>query len=267
MDIFTILRKHPNRSTATTPISQLRLKLVDIELARTRDKIQRQLRFLFIYPIVYIGMWIVPFVSHGLQYSDRFAVNPPFALTCCTTIFVCMQAAVDAWLFSTREKPWRHISGTNGGFWVSLKFWSDWTGTHKRRVVDGPGKTREEAVREAAAAHQRREDERRIYEARLSTTPRNPVARRAEWWDTIGVDGAMSAVWEEVSSLHEDIIVFNEDTFSDRTAQGSAGRPKIEGEQAPEEVESLDPASPIEETVLQNETGKIRGESPRTHSA
>lgn len=88
--------RHGDTDTSS-PISQLQLQLTtsrgenltDLEMLRTRDKIRRQLRFLFIYPLVYIGMWIVPFVSHVMQYDDRYAVNPPFGLTCFTTICIC----------------------------------------------------------------------------------------------------------------------------------------------------------------------------------
>lgn len=200
VDIFTILRRQAEPSSSSaTPIHPLRRD--DAELAHTRDQIQRQLRFLFIYPLVYIGMWIIPFVSHVLQYSDRFAIEPPFALTCCATVSLCMQAAVDAWLFSTREKPWRHIPGTDGGFAVSLKFWADWSGFRTRRVLHrGPGKTSGEAHREALAARQRLAEERS--EAQWGLGPRGR-ARRAEWWDSFTVDGAMSPVREETSDQTE----------------------------------------------------------------
>ncbi|KAK2627686.1 hypothetical protein QTJ16_002332 [Diplocarpon rosae] len=211
VDIFTVLRSHPDRSSRSMSISQLRLTnsrgqtVADAELARTRDKIHRQLRFLFIYPMVYIGMWILPFVSHGLQYSDRFAIDPPFAITCCTTVSICMQAAVDAWLFSTREKPWRHIPGTDGGFWVSLKFWSDWTGFRKRGVRHGPGRTREEAVREARAAYWRRDEElaqRRHEAGSVTGTGKRDSARkeRSEWWQSVVVDETISPMGEDVTN-------------------------------------------------------------------
>ncbi|OWP06462.1 hypothetical protein B2J93_9235 [Marssonina coronariae] len=227
VDIFAVLRRHPDRSSTSTAVSRLRLTnsrgqtVADAELARTRDKIHRQLRFLFIYPLVYIGMWILPFVSHGLQYSDRFAIDPPFAITCCTTISICMQAAVDAWLFSTREKPWRHIPGTDGGFWVSFKFWSDWTGFRKRRVRQGPGRTRDEAVREARAAYWRRDEElaQRRYEADRGTgTGQRDSARkeRSEWWESIAVDGTISPVGEEGANPMEEVILFDEEVFADK---------------------------------------------------
>ncbi|CZS88549.1 related to G protein-coupled receptor [Rhynchosporium graminicola] len=251
VNIHTFLRRHPDQSECLTPISQLRLTnaqgqtIADAEMHRTRDKIRRQLRFLFIYPLVYIGMWILPFVSHGMQYSDRFVTDPPFALTCCTTVSICMQAAVDAWLFSTREKPWRHIPGTSGGFWVSLKFWSDWTGFRRRSIVQGPGKTREEMVHEARAAYRRRDEEilqrRKQVDGSYVGHQRELGAKRAEWWENLGVDGAMSPVHEEGNSM-EVAVVFNEDTFfvGGNTLKASQTKAlKEKDEKAPDDREGI----------------------------
>ncbi|KAH6676735.1 G protein-coupled glucose receptor regulating Gpa2-domain-containing protein [Halenospora varia] len=233
MDIFSILKRHPDGSIPQTPLSQLQLvnsrgqNLVDVEMLRTRDKIRRQLRFLFIYPLVYIGMWVVPFVSHVLQYDDRFASDPPFGLSCAVTIFMCSQAAVDCWLFSTREKPWRHIPGSDGTFLGSLKFWQGWDGVGERRVIiHGPGKTREEMVREARAAYRRRDEElaqRRTQNAVEGCDGRpGSGARRGErdWWDREGGDGRsdfpqMSPVAEEISNPIEDIIISDDERGSD----------------------------------------------------
>ncbi|KAE8447689.1 hypothetical protein EG329_010495 [Mollisiaceae sp. DMI_Dod_QoI] len=226
VDILTMLRNHPDSANAPTPVSQLQLlnsrgqTLVEAELIRTRDKIRRQLRFLFIYPLVYIGMWILPFVSHVLQYDDKFAVNPPYGLTCVTTICICSQAAVDCWLFSTREKPWRQIPGTDGSFWASLKFWSGWGGMGKSQPSHGPGKSREEMVREARAAYRRRDEE--LAQRRNQTDsigPPGDVPRRGErsWWEAVGVDGAMSPLNEDVSNPMEDVIAPNIEASSDDT--------------------------------------------------
>lgn len=109
------------------------------------------------------------------------------------------QAAVDCWLFSTREKPWRHIPDTGGGFWESLKFWTGWKGVSKRRVVRGPGKTREEMVKEARSAYRRRDVEiaQRRERAVAATASRangdeRPKTKRGDrsWWDDeTGLDG------------------------------------------------------------------------------
>ena len=223
VDIFTVLRQHPNASEVSTPLSQLQLMnsrgqtFADAEMLRTRDKIRRQLRFLFIYPLVYIGMWILPFISHVLQYDDRYALNPPFGLTCITTICICSQAAVDSWLFSTREKPWRHIPGGGGGFWESLKFWSGGTwNSRKTKTTHGPGKTREEMVREARAAYKRRDEElaQRKTQANVSTPHRDSQKTEKSWWEASGLDGTMSPVAEETLNPMEAVIVSDSATLS-----------------------------------------------------
>jgi G protein-coupled receptor GPR1 len=191
VSMFTVLRHRPGETEAPTPVSQLQLvnsngqTLATSEMLKTREKIRRQLRFLFIYPLVYIGMWIVPFVSHVMQYDDKYALNPPFGLTCVTTICICSQAAVDCWLFSSREKPWKHIPGANGSFFSSLRFWTGWTAFVKRRANVGPGKTNEEMVREARAAYQRRDNE--IAHHRLQagqTLSASPKKVERSWWES-----------------------------------------------------------------------------------
>jgi G protein-coupled receptor GPR1 len=222
-DIFTVLRQHPHASEVSTPRSQLQLMnsrgqtFADAEMLRTRDKIRRQLRFLFIYPLVYIGIWILPFISHVLQYDDRYALNTPFGLTCITTICICSQAAVDSWLFSTREKPWRHIPGGGGGFWESLKFWSGGTwNSRKTETTHGPGKTREEMVREARAAYKRRDEElaQRKTKANVSTPHRDSQKTEKSWWEATGLDGTMSPVAEEMLNPMEAVIVSDSATLS-----------------------------------------------------
>ncbi|TGO63145.1 hypothetical protein BCON_0015g00740 [Botryotinia convoluta] len=183
------------------------------EMIRTREKIRRQLRFLFIYPLVYLGMWTVPFVFHILQFNDNLAVNPPFAINLLTTIFICAQGAVDCWLFSTREKPWKHIPGTNGTFFGSLKFWVIFFGKGKERQGHGPGKTRNEMAREARQAYKRRDQE--LAQRRFEAQAGNGVVMERgrgdrSWWDVEGADGlgtvgvgagvaAMTPVQEEFS--------------------------------------------------------------------
>ncbi|KAI0999800.1 hypothetical protein K3495_g8398 [Podosphaera aphanis] len=192
-DIFNFTRRPSNIENIN--VSPLKLQpLYDsprqmsakVEIIATRDKIRRQLRFLFIYPLVYVGMWIVPFVTHILQYEDRYALNPPFALTCVTTVCTCIQAAVDCWLFSTREKPWRHIPGSDGSFCGSLKFWTGWDCARNIIPQTGPGKTRDEMVREARVAYQRRDDEmaqrrNQIESPRVNSEPYQKSPR--SWWD------------------------------------------------------------------------------------
>jgi G protein-coupled receptor GPR1 len=142
-------------------------------------------------------------------------------------IFLIVGAAVDCWLFSTREKPWRHIPDTKGGFWESLKFWTGWKGVSKRRVVKGPGRTREEMVKEARSAYRRRDEElaQRKVEAAASGANGEANVRKVErsWWDTTGFDGSndmnksMSPVVEE-SNLMENEKSDNERSVADSEA-------------------------------------------------
>ena len=74
------------------------------ELHHKRIVIRRQLRFLFIYPLVYMFMWTIPFIQNALQYTDWYVRNPSLVLTALVTVIVPLQCAVDSWLFSTREK-------------------------------------------------------------------------------------------------------------------------------------------------------------------
>ena len=213
VDIHSILR-HPDGSDSS-PMPRIELvnsrgqNIADVEMVRTRDKIRRQLRFLFIYPLVYIGMWVVPFVSHVLQYDDRFVTNPPFGLSCAATIFVCSQAAVDCWLFSTREKPWKSIPGNDGSFWGSLRFWSGRKCVSKRKLVHGPGKTRDEMIREARVAYRRRDEElaqRRIDSGLGPGSGSGTQKGEREWWEN-SVDPETTPVAEARSNPVEDIVI------------------------------------------------------------
>ena len=74
------------------------------QLRKTHVNLLRQLRLLFVYPVVYFLMLMIPFASHCLQYNDYYAQHPSFVLSCLVTIFVALQCTVDCYFFSTREK-------------------------------------------------------------------------------------------------------------------------------------------------------------------
>ncbi|GME57208.1 glucose receptor git3 [Neofusicoccum parvum] len=93
-------------------------------LAQKRAHIRRQLRQVFVYPLVYIVMWLVPFVALCVTYNDRYASRPPFLLNTFSNFCLCFIGAVNAIAFSFREKPWRHIpQNYNRSFWGSFCFW------------------------------------------------------------------------------------------------------------------------------------------------
>ncbi|KAF2217079.1 hypothetical protein CERZMDRAFT_31913 [Cercospora zeae-maydis SCOH1-5] len=88
-----------------------------------RKAIQRQLRLLFIYPVMYLLLWIFPFISHTLNYSDYYAQNPIFALGVLNIFCQNIMGFCDVCVFCWREKPWRHIPGSDGTFFGSFCFW------------------------------------------------------------------------------------------------------------------------------------------------
>ena len=93
------------------------------QMRRKHASIRRQLRLLFIYPLCYFAMWLIPFVSHLMSYDNYRAQHPKFALLVLSFISVSSMGLVDSVVFSIRERPWRHIRGTDGTFLGSFCFW------------------------------------------------------------------------------------------------------------------------------------------------
>lgn len=92
-------------------------------MAHQRYRIHRQLRLMFIYPIVYTLMWVMPFVHHCLQYNNYFAAHPIWFIRLGATICMTSMGFVDCLIFSVREKPWRKMQTSGGTVWGSLAVW------------------------------------------------------------------------------------------------------------------------------------------------
>ena len=88
-------------------------------LRKTRLAIRKQLRYLFIYPLVYILLWSFPFAAHALNYSDYYVQNPVYWLSLAQTIALGLQAGADSIMFSFSEKPWRRVDEAS---WFSIPF-------------------------------------------------------------------------------------------------------------------------------------------------
>ncbi|TGZ78419.1 hypothetical protein EX30DRAFT_397751 [Ascodesmis nigricans] len=127
-------------------------------LQHRRLAINRQLRLLFIYPLIYALMWVPPLVAHALQFTERFVHHPNFPLQCVVAFTLPFQCAVDCWLFTIREKPWTYIpEARGGGWWARYGFW----GRGERGEGDCEWRGRKHLSREARKAYERREGERR----------------------------------------------------------------------------------------------------------
>ena len=77
-----------------------------LTLRKRHHIIKKQLRFMFLYPVVYLLMWLAPFVSHCYRYTK---IAPPFTLDTLALASATLQGAADCIIFMLREKPWRHI--------------------------------------------------------------------------------------------------------------------------------------------------------------
>lgn len=114
----TTTTTHSTSSSAQTDIGRRALR-------QRRRAIQRQLRILFIYPVVYMLMWLIPFLSHCMSYSDRFAQHPVFAIRLLTSFCQSFMGFADVCVFCWRERPWRHCRNSDGTFFGSFVFWRD----------------------------------------------------------------------------------------------------------------------------------------------
>ncbi|OAG10152.1 uncharacterized protein CC84DRAFT_1084288 [Paraphaeosphaeria sporulosa] len=112
-----------NSDGNTSPFSDAPSQHLQRQLAQKRARIHRQLRLMFIYPIVYVLVWLVPFINHCLTYQDHFAAHPLYWLSMINVICVTSMGAIDCLIFSLRERPWRHIPSSDGSFLGSLVWW------------------------------------------------------------------------------------------------------------------------------------------------
>ena len=216
-------------------------------LQQRHTAIKRSLRFLFIYPVVYMLMWIIPFVSHCLQYSDKYSSNPPFVLTCFVTAILSLQCAVDCVLFSTREKPWRCIRGSDGTFWGSFSIWEhDLRGGREsgsfgidRLFGDREtGKSQMEMNAEARVARERRDLEIEGMRRDWEMTQR----KRKESLDRRG--GRLDRSWWEVEGRRR----------ADSVLLGTDGPP-------PEEQGGISQQPKHEETILEEREEEADGKT------
>jgi len=175
----------------------------DSGVAKNREKIRRQLRLLFAYPLVYIIIWVFPFVSHVLGYDDEVTSGDPKWLLIVSIISLCVQGAVDCLLFTIREQPWKHARGT---FWGALVKRFRWDGSW--RDLGTAGRTREEMLVDGRLARQRRDEEVAVERALRNTIisgvdDRTRSKPGREWWDAV-TDGPGEADYRDSDGTEEE---------------------------------------------------------------
>ena len=103
-------------------------------LTQQRLRIRRHLRLIYIYPLVYTPMWLLPLVHHCMMYIDNYAQDPLWPLRLGATICICSMGFVDCFVFFLREKPWRSITSSDGTFWGSFITWN--SNAHRGQEVN-----------------------------------------------------------------------------------------------------------------------------------
>ncbi|KAI3395115.1 hypothetical protein diail_1730 [Diaporthe ilicicola] len=190
MHIYTVLQQGPRHESEAGPTPNSPAVSLDYEtlesdgISRGRDRIRRQLRFLFVYPAVYACVWVFPFISDVIGYDEDRSHNP-YWIVVASLISLCVQGLADAIVFCFREHPWRHVEG---GFWENLGMgFMNGLSFESRNEI---GRTREEMFHDGSRARLRREEEQeRERASRVSPggiSLQMSVSRN--WWD-VEVDG------------------------------------------------------------------------------
>ncbi|RFU73007.1 plasma membrane g- coupled receptor [Trichoderma arundinaceum] len=148
-------------------------------IEQAHQRIRRQLRLLFVYPLVYLTIWVCPFILHLVRL--RTDIKDPFPLLVLTMLSLCAAGSVDSAIFMARERPWRFV---HAGFWKSLcrRLHISW-----RTSAQFQGLSREEMIANAMMAHERRQEEVALESIeRRATAERSARGRRKvaeNWWD------------------------------------------------------------------------------------
>lgn len=172
--ILTILRRGPRTSSSYTTSSVFLspTALAATGMVEMRENIRRQTRYLFIYPLVYMVVWLAPFASHLMGGDNEGA---PFGVLLASLLSLCIQGTADAIIFSLREKPWNQ--SLPDAKVPQLCFW-DLDREHDQRTPN-IGRTRQEMLIDSEIAKRRLDEE--LAEKRMERLALHRPA--ANWWD------------------------------------------------------------------------------------
>jgi hypothetical protein len=130
---------------------------------------------MFMYPLGYLALWVLPFVAQLIERDGSIA--PPFPLLLLAQVSLCLQGALDAIIFLCWEKPWK--CPKNQQYEHCSKSWAN---IYRMNFRSGfkVGRTREEMQVDMMDARMRRG---------IELAERQPRSRRREmavdWWDPV----------------------------------------------------------------------------------
>lgn len=193
--LFAALKYHPHTpSPPSTPLSQLRIRgsqgedIAQLQMAVSREKIRQQLGHQFIYPLIYIGMWTVPFASNMMTYTPT---SPTYGIILASILSLTLQGAADCVFFALQEKPWRRMSSTSSRTSVgSFNLWSLAVPQSEIRRDSGSRDVEGQIIKLSSNSTQHDEVP---MDAEQSTR----VRPERNWWDAISdYDGTVSPITE-----------------------------------------------------------------------
>ncbi|KAG6111178.1 hypothetical protein E4U14_002572 [Claviceps sp. LM454 group G7] len=165
-----------------------------IGMPRVREKILRQLGHLFVYPLVYMMGWLVPFITHIGWYDQT---GCPFWLVVLGLVSLCIQGLADSVVFLMVEKPWRDWTTDDVAARSCLRWGKQ---SSIKRSGMRVGRTREEMLIDGTNARSRRQRERMEH---WPTAARRAGPKSRDWWDLmlVGIDDSNNGEAEEARSI------------------------------------------------------------------
>ncbi|KAG5941183.1 hypothetical protein E4U60_000165 [Claviceps pazoutovae] len=152
-----------------------------IGMPRVREKIRRQLGHLFVYPLLYMMGWLIPFITH-IVWDDQ--TECPFWLVLMSLVSLCIQGLADSVVFLMVEKPWRDWTRDDVAAWCYLRWGKQ---SSMKRSGMRVGRSREEMLIDGTIARSRRQRERTEH---WPMAARRAGPKSRDWWDLMlmGID-------------------------------------------------------------------------------
>ncbi|KAK9365823.1 G protein-coupled glucose receptor regulating Gpa2-domain-containing protein [Lipomyces kononenkoae] len=97
----------PEQGQFVTPRYLNNIEMETSTRDRQRAFIERQVRYLLLYPICYVIMWTAPFLSQCLMYSTYFLEHPVVWLGYLSTSMYAISGFLNTVIFAIIETPWR----------------------------------------------------------------------------------------------------------------------------------------------------------------
>lgn len=77
------------------------------QFERRKSQVEKHMRAIFIYPVSYVFLWIIPLIVHALDFRYGLESQPIVPLNAISAFMQPFNCTIDTLVFFIREKPWR----------------------------------------------------------------------------------------------------------------------------------------------------------------